>query len=175
MHYLVILIDNRMKFDHFDPFWLLKCNEKNSDNFFSSHFLLDLRLLPSLSLIMHKWSQSYDNLVKRDFISFIYYIHWKHRTNLEKGKWYKEWMKQAQPGNNASGLRVLNLVLKIWYVWRDRWTIKWVTKEALKKRWSIIWFSIGSHRKRKEPTSAVFALADGQTDRPSYRDAFLSF
>ena len=51
MHYLVILIDNRMKFDHFDPFWLLKCDEKNSDNFFSSHFLLDLRLLPSLLIV----------------------------------------------------------------------------------------------------------------------------
>ena len=56
MHYLVILIENRMKFDHFDPFRLLKCDEKNPDNFFSGHFLLDLRLLPSLLYIkIYPW------------------------------------------------------------------------------------------------------------------------
>ena len=52
MHYLVILLDNRNIFDHFDPFWLRKRDWKNFDNFFSSRFPSDLTHLPSLLLIM---------------------------------------------------------------------------------------------------------------------------
>ena len=53
--------------------------------------------------------------------------------------------------------------------------------EALKTRLLIIRFSIGSHRGLNQPRNVVFAQAlrtdgwmDGRTDRPSYREAFLT-
>ena len=58
---------------------------------------------------------------------------------------------------------------------------KQTDEETLKTCWFIICFSVGSHRGQKQPRNAVFEQAlrtdrrtDGRTDRPSYRDAFLT-
>ena len=47
-------------------------------------------------------------------------------------------------------------------------------EKTLKTCWLIICFSVGSDRGQKQPKTWFLHRRDGRTDRPSYRDAFLT-